>query len=353
VSAPRESYLKLIESQGRINGRFINIRRIDSNGGDGFFSLVFTAYDEVTKQEVVLKFYNPLKSADRDRVERFHREGDILKLLKGQENILECLDGVCILPIEFDSHGITVTHNYEFIPTKKANANIEQLIYRDSLSPLLGLLYFKEMCKAVARIHSKKICHRDLKPNNFFLFPKNDLRLGDFGTAKYLDGSMPDIRANYTMFVGHRDYIAPELICQIGLADVHSYAADVFALGAILFEIFSKQVLTQHIFTPDVLSRLLSLQSTMHLAKPRDRLDIYIGVIDTIESSVNIPNIYDFNSFVPNSIKVFLNLLYKDLTLFNFSKRLMDFQAIHRRIDICVLILRNEDKYRRWLRRTR
>ena len=41
----REQYLQLIESANAIDDRFIDIRRIDANGGKGFFSLLFTAKD--------------------------------------------------------------------------------------------------------------------------------------------------------------------------------------------------------------------------------------------------------------------------------------------------------------------
>jgi len=209
------------------------------------------------------------------------------------------------------------------------------------------------MCKGVHRIHSRKICHRDIKPNNFFLFPKHDVRLGDFGTAKLLDGSMPDIRNSYLLAVGHKHYLAPEILCQIGIADNISYLSDIFALGAVLFELFSQQVLYQHIYSTKVLNKIFLLRETLSNMSLKNRIDTYVGVIDTIESSVNAPNIYDFNSFVPKSIRSIINTLYRDLTRFDFSKRLNDFQTIHRRLDICLLILRNQEKYIRWTTRKR
>ena len=66
---PNEIFIKLIESQEIISDRYKNIRRIDPNAGDGFFSLVFTADDSSAKKgrKVALKFFNPLHSTDQYR----------------------------------------------------------------------------------------------------------------------------------------------------------------------------------------------------------------------------------------------------------------------------------------------
>ena len=345
-----EPYLLLIESQPRINDRFVNIKRIDSKGGNGFFSLVFNAYDEITKRDVILKFYHPLKLSDLDRLRRFHREGEILKKLIGQQNILQCIDGICILPIQLSSSGILINQEYFFIPTEKAKASVEEFIYSSHLTPLDCLYCLREMCKGVARLHAKKICHRDLKPSNFFYFNKEDIKVGDFGTAKFLDGSMPDIRSSYIQPVGDLDYIAPELICEIGVSDDLSYGSDIFSLGAILFEMFSKEILSSHIYTPELLGELITVRSVVSRMSFKDKLIVYSGSINSIASGTKWPNIFSFNDFVPPSIKYHLNSLYLDMCQFNLNKRLRNFTAIYRRINICILILRNEVKYKNRIR---
>ena len=333
-------------TQPRINDRFVNIKRIDSQGGNGFFSLVFNAYDEITKREVILKFFHPLKVSDLDRLQRFHREGEVLKKLMGQQNIIQCIDGVCILPIQLSSSGILINQDYFFIPMEKAKATVEDLIYSSYLSPLDCLYYLREMCKGVARLHAKKICHRDLKPNNFFFFSKDNIKIGDFGTAKFLDGSMPNIRSSYILPVGHLDYIAPELICEIGISDDLSYGSDIYSLGAILFEIFSKEILSSHIYNAALLSELLMVKSVISRMSFKDKLIVYSGSINSISCSTRWPDIFSFNDFVPPSIKHYLNSLYLDMCQFDLNKRLRNFTTIYRRINICILILRNELKYK-------
>ncbi len=347
----REAYLQLIECQPLINDRFKNIRRIDPNGGDGNFSLVFTSHDVITDKEVVLKFFDPSLNLDIDRLARFKREGEILKKLKGKPNILECIDGTCELPIGLvHESGIKIDMIFNFIPLKKANGSIEQFIYSNTLTPEKSLIYFREMCKAVARIHTLKMCHRDLRPANFLIFPNDDVRLGDFGTAKFLDGSMPDIRLKYQTRVGHFYYSAPELHCQIGISDDYSFTADIFSLGAILFEMFSKEQLMNYLYNKDFLNNIVKLSNLLAVSPEKFRIDYYLSVIDSVGSSANFPDIFSFNNSVPNSIKNHLNSLYKELSRINFTKRLVDFDTIFRRINICLLTLRNEEKYQRWLR---
>lgn len=207
------------------------------------------------------------------------------------------------------------------------------------------------MCKAIARIHSKQICHRDLKPGNFLIFSRFDIRLGDFGTAKFLDGSMPDMIDKYEMPVGDIFYSAPEHICQIGISDTLAFLADIFSLGAILFEMFSRSVLSNQLYSKDFVTNLLRLNTLLSHLPQKDRIKCFLETIDIIAQSVNLPDIFSYNDFTPKSIRDHLNAFYKALTQINFARRLNNFQSIYRNIEICLLTLRNEEKYQKWLRR--
>ena len=338
-----DPYLKLIEAQTIINDRFTGVSRIDRAGGDGHFSLMFAADDKMTGDKAILKFYDPNQYGDTDRLMRFQREGEILMQLKGQHNILQCLDGVCNIAVTLkDPSGLAFSMPLMFIPMKKALSSIDNYIYSDRKKPEKCLIYFREMCKALARIQTMHICHRDLKPGNFLIFPKDEVCLSDFGTAKYLDGRMPDIRTNYTTPVGDLSYCAPELFWQLGIGDDQAYCADMFSLGAILFEMFTGTMLTQYIYTKDFLTNMFTLRTSLERLTEGERKTLYFAFADILSGSADLPDIFSFNDFVPNSIKHELNRLYKSLAGINFNRRLNDFPTIYRRINICLLVLKNE-----------
>ena len=51
----------------------------------------------------------------------------------------------------------------------------------------MNFLQFYQICHAVAYIHSKKICHRDLKLSNILMSSpesKSKLKISDFGISK-------------------------------------------------------------------------------------------------------------------------------------------------------------------------
>ena len=83
-------------------------------------------------------------------------------------------------------------------------------------------------------VHSKKVAHRDLKPQNILLFgPQLTPKIADFGVSKVIQ----TIITNSAM-VGTPKYAAPELL-EPGLK--YGCTADIFSLAVILFEMFSGQ----------------------------------------------------------------------------------------------------------------
>lgn len=59
---------------------------------------------------------------------------------------------------------------------------------------LLVKLYVWQMCRSLAYIHYRGICHRDIKPQNLLVNPNtHEMKLCDFGSAKKLVPGEPNV----------------------------------------------------------------------------------------------------------------------------------------------------------------
>lgn len=97
-------------------------------------------------------------------------------------------------------------------------------------------LYLYQLSRALAHIHALGICHRDIKPQNLLVNPKNQqLKLCDFGSAKALVRGEPNVS-----YICSRYYRAPELI--FGSTD-YTTAIDIWSEGCVGAELLLGQPL--------------------------------------------------------------------------------------------------------------
>lgn len=345
----RENIIKLIESQTSICDRYVNLVRIDPNGGDGCFSLVFKAQDSTSKKQrpVVLKFFDPMRSTDSYRSNCFHRESEILRDFQGQRNILPLVQEKSTVTLNLESNGIPFSLPLMFYSSLLADFNVTHYIYGDNWNFLTNLLYFREMCKAVQRIHSRELCHRDLKPGNFLIYKKMGyVCLSDFGTARYFGSKSNPLLDHYMVPVGDTRYTSPELLCGLYFSSRHNYCADIYSLGAILFELFAKQVLGSIIFsdTEEIVTSFFNVPEYR-------RIGVFDEVIGSIAKSRVLPDIRLCNQEIPKSLACEVDRLYQSMACLDYRKRETDFQNIFRRLNICIKIVRLQKQYDDWRRK--
>lgn len=152
------------------------------------------------------------------------------------------------------------------------------------------------------------------------------------------------LRADYSGYPpGDKRYTAPEVLAS--LHDEHAniaFVGDFYSLGAVLFEMFTGVNLGVHLFG---FSYIQDLVVTMMQVPRGKRTTIYRQLVPSIVSGRALPSFDAFGNTIPASINSRLNQLYQSLAALDYEMRLRDFSSILRQIDICLLILRNEQRY--------
>jgi TolB-like protein/tetratricopeptide (TPR) repeat protein len=202
---------------------------------------VYRATDERLRRDVALKVLAP-DGADPHRVERFVQEARVTASLD-HPNIVRLYDVGLV-----DDRPYLVA---ELLDGETLRARIE----RGALAVEEVLRIGTDVARGLVAAHAAGSVHRDLKPENIFLTRGGVPKILDFGIAKLSrDDATPDGLSTLTGFVlGTAGYLAPE---QIRGGDVDG-RADLFALGAILFEMLTGQRAFARGHTVDTLHAIL------------------------------------------------------------------------------------------------
>jgi len=187
-------------------GKYRIIGRIAS----GPLADVYRAFDTIHKTRVALKIPKP---GDHTGEEEFLHEVQVAAKLQ-HPNILSVLNASYI-----DDHFVIAMELGE-------ESLADRIVRRISTAHALELA--SQALAALAHAHEHKIIHCDIKPENFILFPGNQLKLADFGFAKV---SLRTLKASGS---GTIDYIAPEQA--MGRP---KFQSDVFSMGLVLYRLFS------------------------------------------------------------------------------------------------------------------
>jgi hypothetical protein len=120
---------------------------------------------------------------------------------------------------------------FEFV----GGGTLAQLTAGTPLPPRRAAQLVLELARAVHYAHTQGIIHRDLKPANVLLTTDGTPKIADFGLAKRLDADISHTQTGAVL--GSPSYMAPEQA--EGRTRAIGPAVDVYALGAILYELLT------------------------------------------------------------------------------------------------------------------
>ena len=144
---------------------------------------------------------------------------------------------------------------------------------------------------------------------------------------------------------GDRRYTAPEMLALLHDVDPHyAICADIYSLGAILFEMFSGTPLFFQIFD---WQWVFNLQATMNAVERSSRVRTYDGFVGAIADARPMPSLSQFGSGTPNFLTSQLDRLCRSMAAINYRRRLSDFDKIFSHINVCLWVLQHESACRR------
>jgi len=116
-----------------------------------------------------------------------------------------------------------------------------------------GLQIAKQLCRGLAAVHEAGIVHRDIKPPNIMVLPNGVVKLMDFGIARAA-GAERDAGDGST--VGTPYYMSPEQ----ARGDAVDERSDIYAVGIVLYEMFTGKRPIEGATPGEVMRRHLSLE---------------------------------------------------------------------------------------------
>ncbi len=211
-----------------------NKYRVDRYIGAGGMGVVAAGFHLELDHPVAIKFLNAETGLRGDAAERFRREGRAAARIRS-EHVVRVLD-IGLLNEQVPYMVMELLEGTDLEQELQANG---------PLAIDVAARYLLQAIDAIAEAHAAGIVHRDLKPTNLFLASTADggkkIKVLDFGISKSVgDGRPRDAALTKTasMF-GSPLYMSPEQMRSARDVDART---DVWALGAILYELVSGQL---------------------------------------------------------------------------------------------------------------
>ena len=214
--------------------------------GAGSMGEVYRARDTRLEREVAIKVLPELVSADPERMQRFEVEAKAAAALN-HPNILAVYQMGTYAGVPY------------LVSELLEGKTLAETVRRGPLPLRKAIDYGVQIAHGLAAAHEKGIVHRDLKPDNLFVTKEGRVKILDFGLAKVIQprdtagGAAPTLTMP-GVAMGTVGYMSPEQVR--GLETDHR--TDIFAFGAILYEMVMGKRTFERPTSADTMSAILN-----------------------------------------------------------------------------------------------
>jgi serine/threonine protein kinase/tetratricopeptide (TPR) repeat protein len=215
--------------------------------GAGGMGEVYRARDLRLDRDVAIKVLPKFVSLDPERLRRFEQEAKAAAALN-HPNILAVF------------HMGSYQDAPYLVSELLEGETLREQVKRGPAPPKKAIDYALQIAHGLAAAHEKGVVHRDLKPENLFVTRDGRVKILDFGLAKLLHTDGETQLTKQTLdtqpgaVLGTVGYMAPEQVR--GLAADHR--ADIFAFGAILYELLTGKRAFHRSTFADTMSAILN-----------------------------------------------------------------------------------------------
>ena len=282
----------------RLDGRY-EIQEIVGVGG---MSVVYKAYDNVDDRVVAVKILKDEFLTNDDFVRRFKNESKAIALLS-HPNIVKVYD-------------VSFGEKLQYIVMEYVDGiTLKEYIQKQGAITWNDALFFTtQILKALQHAHDKGIVHRDIKPQNIILLPNGNIKVADFGIARF---SRSETRTLTDTAIGSVHYISPEQ----AKGEFTDEKADIYSVGVVLYEMLAGKVpfeaesavsvalmqlqnnakrLTE--INPDIPLGLEQICIHAMQRDPKDRYQSATEMLLDVEEVINNPKtVFDYSCFVDKS----------------------------------------------------
>lgn len=282
----------------RLDGRY-EIQEIVGVGG---MSVVYKAYDNVDDRIVAVKILKDEFLTNDDFVRRFKNESKAIALLS-HPNIVKVYD-------------VSFGEKLQYIVMEYVDGiTLKEYIQKQGAITWNDALFFTtQILKALQHAHDKGIVHRDIKPQNIILLPNGNIKVADFGIARF---SRSETRTLTDTAIGSVHYISPEQ----AKGEFTDEKADIYSVGVVLYEMLAGKVpfeaesavsvalmqlqnnakrLTE--INPDIPLGLEQICIHAMQKDPKDRYQSATEMLLDVEEVINNPKtVFDYSCFVDKS----------------------------------------------------